>query len=134
MDYFSLGIFIGSYIYYSLMQILTTQQATPRARCLLRDDTLPVYYISLEQSANPSVHQFPCENNKELTKSVKEHGTVVNILVNFQKNVLIAVTIRDTVTTTMPLAKKPCPPFSVKMLSSLQNCLRGEIRDISKGD
>lgn len=85
MDYFSLGIFIGSYIYYSLMQILTTQQATPRARCLLRDEALPVYYISLEQSANPSVHQFPCENNKELTKSVKEHGTVVNILVNFQK-------------------------------------------------
>lgn len=134
MDYFSLGIFIGSYIYYSLMQILTRQQATPRARCLLRDEALPVYYISLEQSANSSVHQFPCENNKELTKSVQEHGTVVNILVNFQKNVLIAVTIRDTVTTTMPLAKKPCPPFSVKMLSSLQNCLRGETRDISKGD
>lgn len=82
-----MGNFYSSCIYYSLVQILTTQQATPGARCLLRDEALPVYYISLEQSVNLSVPQFPCGNNKELTKSIKVHGTVVNILVSFQKNV-----------------------------------------------
>lgn len=111
------------------MQILTTQLATLRARGLLRVEVLPVNYISLDRSVNPSVPQFPCGNDKELTKSVKVHGTMVNILVSFQKKKKVnSIAISDTTITTVPLTKGSSSPFSGKRLSSFQNCLRGKMR------